>query len=58
MVWGGIHLHGRTLFRLVQGNLTGVRYRDEIVQHFVLPTLQAMGLFFRMIMPLPTMLGW
>ena len=43
MVWGGIHLHGRTLFRLVQGNLTGVRYRDEIVWRFVLHILQAMG---------------
>ena len=43
MVWGGIHLHGRTPLHLVQGNLTGVRYRDEIVRRIVLPTLQAMG---------------
>ena len=43
MVWGGIHLHGRTPLHLVQGNLTGMRYRDEIVRRFVLPTLQAMG---------------
>ena len=42
MVWGGI-LRGGTLLCLVQGNLTGVRYRDEIVRRFVLPTLQAMG---------------
>ena len=42
-VWGGIHLYGKTLLYLVQGNLTGVRYRDEIVRRFVLPTLQAMG---------------
>ena len=43
MVWGGIHLHGGTPLHLVQGNLTGVRYRDEIARRFVLPTLQAMG---------------
>ena len=43
IVWGGIHLHGRTPLHLVQGNLTGVRYRDEIVRRIVLPTLQAMG---------------
>ena len=42
-VWGGIHLHSRTPLHLVQGNLTGVKYRDEIVRRFVLPTLQAMG---------------
>ena len=28
---------------LVQSNLTGVRYRDEIIWRIVLPTLQAMG---------------
>ena len=44
MVWGGIHLHGRTPLPLVQGNLTSVRYQDEIVRRFVLPTLQAIGL--------------
>ena len=43
MVWGGIHLHGRTLLHLMQDNLTGVRYRDEIVRRIVLPTLQEMG---------------
>ena len=43
MVWGGIHQHGRTPLHLVQGNLTGVRYRDEIVRRIVLPTLQTMG---------------
>ena len=39
MVWGGIHLHGRTPLHLV----TGVRNRDEIVRRFVLPKLQVMG---------------
>ena len=42
MVWGGIHLHGRTPLHLTQGNLTGLIYRDKIVQRIVLPTLQAM----------------
>ena len=41
MVWGGIHLHGRTPLHFVQGNLFGVRYRDEIVRRIVLPTVQA-----------------
>ena len=36
-MWGGTPLH------LIQGNLTGVRYRDEVVLCTVLPTLQAMG---------------
>lgn len=43
MVWGGFHLHGRTPLYLIQGNLTGVRYRDEIVRPIVIPTLRAMG---------------
>ena len=43
MVWGGIHLRGRTPLHLVQGNLTAVRYRDEILQPLIMPTLQAMG---------------
>ena len=43
MVWGGIHPHAMTPLHLVQGSLTGVRYRDEIVLRIVLPTLQAMG---------------
>ena len=43
MEWGGIHLDGMTPLHLVHSNLTSVRYRDEIVRCFVLPTLQAMG---------------
>lgn len=43
MVWGGIHTHGRTPLYLVQGMLTGVRYRDEIVGPIVQPALQAIG---------------
>jgi hypothetical protein len=41
MVWGGITAHGRTPLVVVAGNLTGMRYRDEIVQpphHNIAPT--------------------
>ena len=43
MVWGGFHLHGRTPLYHIQGNLTGLRYRDEIVRPHIIPTLQAIG---------------
>lgn len=43
MVWGGIHLHGRTPLHLVRGTLTGLRYRDEVVGPLIQPALQAMG---------------
>jgi hypothetical protein len=36
MVWGGITAHGRTPLVVVAGNLTGIRYRDEIVQPYVI----------------------
>jgi len=32
MVWGGITEPGRTTLVVVAGNLTGIRYQDEIVQ--------------------------
>jgi hypothetical protein len=41
MVWGGITAHGRTPLVVVTGNLTGIRYRDEIVQRYVIPFIQA-----------------
>ena len=41
MVWGGITAHGRTPLVVVAGNLTGIRYRDEIVQPYVIPLIQA-----------------
>ena len=31
MVWGGIAAHGRTPLVVVAGNLTGIRYRDEMM---------------------------
>jgi hypothetical protein len=41
MVWGGITAHGRTPLVVVAGNLTGIRYWDEIVQPYVIPLIQA-----------------
>ena len=41
MVWGGITAHGRTPLVVVAGNLTGIRYRDEKVQPYVIPFIQA-----------------
>lgn len=43
MVWGGFHLNGRTPLYTIQGALTGLRYRDEIVRPLIQPALQAMG---------------
>ena len=43
MVWGGITCHDRTPLYVIQGNLTAVRYRDEILRPFVLPLIQAPG---------------
>ena len=40
MVWGCITAHGRTPLVVVAGKLTGIRYRDEIVQPFVIPFIQ------------------
>ena len=40
-VWGGITAHGRTPLVVVAGNLTGIRYLDEIVQPYVIPFIQA-----------------
>jgi hypothetical protein len=34
MVWGGITAHGRTPLVVVDGHLTGMRYRDEIAQPY------------------------
>lgn len=37
MVWGGMTTHGRTPLVVIDGNLTGVRYRDIVIQQHVLP---------------------
>jgi hypothetical protein len=41
MVWGGITAHGRTPLVVVAGNLTDIRYRNEFVQPYVIPFIQA-----------------
>jgi hypothetical protein len=41
MVWGGITAHSRTPLVVIPGNLTGIRYRDEIVQPYVIPFIHA-----------------
>ena len=43
MVWGGIGLNHRTPLHRIQGTLTGVRYRDEILRPVAIPALQAIG---------------
>ena len=37
MVWAGIHHAGRTNLHFIEGNLTGIRYRDEILRPLVVP---------------------
>ena len=37
MVWGGITGNARTPLVVINGNLTGARYRDEILQAHVVP---------------------
>ena len=41
MVWGGIHLNGRTPLYVIQTFLTGLRSRDEIVCRLIEPRDQA-----------------
>ena len=41
MVWGSITAHGRTPWVVVAGNLTSMRYRNEIVQPYVIPFIEA-----------------
>jgi hypothetical protein len=43
MMWGAFSLHHRSPLYHVQGNLTGLRYRDEILERLVVPTLQLIG---------------
>ena len=39
MVWGGITAQHRTKLEVINGNLTGIRYRDEVFCPHVLPFL-------------------
>ena len=43
IVWGGITERGRTLLVVVTGHLTGIRYRGEIAQRYVIMFIQAQG---------------
>lgn len=43
MVWGGFSANFRTQLYQIQGNLTGLRYRDEILRPLVLPLLRRIG---------------
>ncbi|XP_071099162.1 uncharacterized protein [Haliotis cracherodii] len=43
MVWGGIHHGGRTALVRVDGALSGLRYRDEILQRHVAPFINVNG---------------
>ena len=43
MVWGGITHEGKTDLVIVDGNINGQRYRDEIIIPHVIPFLAANG---------------
>ena len=43
MEWSGINLNGRRPLYIVQGSLTGLRYRDETMRPLYQPAPQAMG---------------
>ena len=44
MVWGGISRDGRTDLHVIErGTMTGVRYRDEILDVYVRPYAGAVG---------------
>ena len=43
MVWGALSLHHRTPLYHVQGDLNGLRYREEILRPLAVPTLQQIG---------------
>jgi len=43
MVWAGITHCGRTELKIVEGRLTGLRYRDEILQPIVQPFIARHG---------------
>lgn len=46
MVWGGITYNHRTDLVRLDGRVTGVRYRDEVLQPVVLPFRRRMGVNF------------
>ena len=42
-MWGGISIHHRTPLYVVDGNLTGIRYLNEIIRPLILPGIQQIG---------------
>ena len=47
MVWGGISHGVKTPLVVIQGNLTAVRYRDQVLTPHVLPLVNAHNLTFK-----------
>ena len=47
MVWGGISHGTKTSLVVIQGNLTAVRYRDQVLMPHVLPLVNAHNLTFQ-----------
>ena len=47
MVWGGISYGVKTPLVVIQGNLTAVRYRDQVLMPHVLPLVNAHNLTFQ-----------
>ena len=43
MAWAGISIDGKTDLHVIAGNLSGVRYRDEILHPIVRPYAGAVG---------------
>ena len=43
MMWGGTNTGGRTPLHLIDGNLNGIRYRDEVLTPIALPALEDLG---------------
>ena len=43
MVWGGISMTGKTDLHVIAGNLTAIRYRDEVLDPIVRPYACAIG---------------
>lgn len=48
MVWAGIRLGGRTDLVWIQGNMTALKYRDEVLEPVILPHRQQMGQNFQL----------
>ena len=47
MVWGGISHGVKMPLVVIQGNLTAVRYRDQVLMPHVLPLINAHNLTFQ-----------